>query len=159
VGGWSNELRWNRFSAFALIDHQEGGMLANGTWRHYDLGQNSRDFDTVLPSGQRLGDFRRSTYLVVTRIFYQDATFTKLREVTFGYDIPPNVVQGMWSRVRSAKVQLSGRNLHWWTKFRGGDPEAENFGAGNVPGSVQRNRELAAYPASRTFWLNLIVEF
>ena len=57
------------------------------------------------------------------------------------------------------EVQFSGRNLHWWTTFRGGDPEAENFGAGNVPSSVQRNREIAAYPGSRSFWLNLNVEF
>lgn len=159
TAAWSNEVRWHGFSAFALLDHQEGGMTANGTWRHYDLGQNSRDFDVLLPSGQKLGDFRRSTYLVVTRIFYQDATFTKLREVTLGYDLPTGFVQNVWSRARSAKVQLSGRNLVWWTNFRGGDPEAENFGAGNVPGSVQRNRELAAYPASRTFWLNFNVEF
>jgi TonB-dependent starch-binding outer membrane protein SusC len=159
TGGWSNEVRYGRFSAFALLDRQQGGMLANGTWRHYDLGQNSRDFDAPGPGGQKLGQFRRNTYLVVTRIFYQDASYTKLREVTLGYDVPPAFVQRLWGRAQSARIQLSGRNLYWWTAFRGGDPEAQNFGAGNVPDAVQRNRELAAYPASRTFWLNFNVEF
>ncbi|MFN8669667.1 MAG: SusC/RagA family TonB-linked outer membrane protein [Gemmatimonadaceae bacterium] len=159
TGGWSNEVRWHRFSAFALLDRQQGGMLANGTWRHYDLGQNSRDFDDPGPGGQKLGNFRRNTYLVVTRIYYQDASYTKLREVTLGYDVPPAFVQRLWGRAQSARLQLSGRNLYWWTKFRGGDPEAQNFGAGTVPGSVQRNRELAAYPAARTYWLNFNVEF
>lgn len=158
-GGWSNEVRFGRFSAFALLDRQQGGMLANGTWRHYDLGQNSRDFDDPGPGGQKLGDFRRNTYLVVTRIYYQETSYTKLRELTVGYDIPSWLVQRGWSRAQSARIQLSGRNLYWWTKFRGGDPEAQNFGAGNVPDAVQRNRELAAYPASRTFWLNFNVEF
>ncbi len=159
-GGWGNEVRWKRLSAFALIDRQQGGMLANGTWRHYDLGQNSRDFDDPGPvAGQRLGDFRRSTYLVVTRVYYQDASYTKLRELTLSYDLPPTLVQKVWGRAQSAKVQLSGRNLYWWTKFRGGDPEAANFGAGNVPDAIQRNRELAAYPASKSFWLNFNVEF
>lgn len=158
-GGWSNEVRWNRFSAFALLDRQQGGMLANGTWRHYDLGQNSRDFDEPGPGGKKLGDFRRSTYLVVTRIYYQDASYTKLREVTLGYDVPSALVQRLWGRAQSARVQLSGRNLYWWTKFRGGDPEAQNFGQGGVPDAVQRHRELAAYPASRTYWLNFNVEF
>ncbi len=157
--GWSNELRWNRFSLYALLDHQEGGMGANGTWRHYDLGQNSRDYDAAGPSGQKLGDWRRGTYLQVTRIYYQDATYTKLREVTLGYDVPRATVQRFFSRASNVRLQLSGRNLKWWTNFRGGDPEAENFGAGNVPGSVQRNRELAAYPASRTFWFNIMVDF
>ena len=159
TAGLSNELRFKRFSAFALLDRQQGGMLANGTWRHYDLGQNSRDYDAAGPNGQKLGEWRRTTYLSVTRIFYQDATYTKLREVTLGYDIPNALTQGLWSRVSNARLQASGRNLYWWTKFRGGDPEAENFGAGNVPGAVQRNRELAAYPASRSFWLNLSLEF
>ncbi|MEW5915839.1 MAG: SusC/RagA family TonB-linked outer membrane protein [Gemmatimonadota bacterium] len=157
--GWSNELRWNRLSLYALLDHQQGGMLANGTWRHYDLGQNSRDYDAPGPNGQKLGDWRRSTYLQVTRIYYQDATYTKLREVTLAYDLPRATVQRFWSRANNVRLQVSGRNLKWWTNFRGGDPEAENFGAGNVPGSVQRNRELAAYPASRTFWFNVMVDF
>ena len=47
----------------------------------------------------------------------------------------------------------------WWTDFRGGDPEAQNFGGGGTPDAVQRNRVLAAYPASRSFWLNLSVNF
>ncbi len=157
--GWSNELRFKRLSAFALLDRQQGGMLANGTWRHYDLGFNSRDYDAPGPNGVKLGEFRRTTYLSVTRIFYQDASYTKLREVTLSYDIPNSLVQSISSRVSNARLQASGRNLYWWTKFRGGDPEAENFGAGNVPGAVQRNRELAAYPASRNFWLNLSLEF
>ncbi len=159
TGGWSNEVRYGRWSAFALLDRQQGGMLANGTWRHYDLGQNSRDFDAPGPGGQKLGNFRRNTYLVVTRIFYQDASYTKLRELTLGYDVPSGLVQRVWGRAQSARVQLSGRNLYWWTKFRGGDPEAQNFGQGGVPDAVLRNRELAAYPASRTFWLNFNVEF
>ena len=79
--------------------------------------------------------------------------------MTLGYDIPRATVQRFWSRASNVRLQLSGRNLKWWTDFRGGDPEAENFGAGNVPGNVLRNRELAAYPASRTFWFNVMVEF
>ena len=160
TAGWSNEVRMGPFSAYALLDHQQGGMLANGTWRHYDLGQNSRDFDDPGPvAGQKLGDYRRSTYLVVTGIYYQQTTYTKLREVTLGYDLPASLVQRAWGRAQSARLQLSGRNLYWWTDYRGGDPEAQNFGAGNVPDAVQRNRELAPYPASRTFWLNFNVEF
>jgi TonB-linked SusC/RagA family outer membrane protein len=157
--GWGNELRWKGLSAYALLDRQQGGMLANGTWRHYDLGQNSRDYDEPTADGKKLGEVRRTTYLQVTRIYYQDASYLKLREVTLGYDLPRAVTSRIWSRAQSARLQASGRNLYWWSDFRGGDPEAENFGAGTVPGSVQRNRELAAYPASRQFWLNLNVEF
>ena len=157
--GWSNELRYGAVSLYALLDHQQGGMLANGTWRHYDLGQNSVDYDQPTSTGQKLGEFRRTTYLQVTRIYYQDASYTKLREVTFSWNIPSRYLQSVTSRVNSAKLSLSGRNLVWWTDFRGGDPEAQNFGATGVPDAIQRNRELAAYPASKSYWLNLSVDF
>jgi hypothetical protein len=159
TAGWSNEVRYGAVSLYALLDHQQGGMLANGTWRHYDLGQNSVDYDQLTSTGQKLGDFRRNTYLLVTSIYYQDATYTKLREVTLSWNVPARYLQTVTSRVNSAKLSVSGRNLKWWTDFRGGDPEAQNFGATGVPDAIQRNRELAAYPASRSYWLNLSVDF
>lgn len=157
--GLSNEVRWKRLTFYALIDRQLGGMLANGTWRHYDLGQNSSDYEQLDAVGRKVGEVRRTSYLQVTRIYYQDASFTKLREVTLTWDVPQAWATMWWSGASGAKLSFSGRNLHWWTKFRGGDPEAQNFGATGVPNSIQRNRELAAYPASRSFWLNFSVNF
>ncbi len=158
-GGWSNELQFGALSFYALLDRQQGGMLANGTWRHYDLGQNSRDYDVPTADGRKLGEVRRTSYLQVTRIYYQDASYTKLREVTLTYDLPVNLVQRLTSTLNGARLSLSGRNLYWWTDFRGGDPEAQNFGGGGAPDAVQRNRELAAYPASRSYWLTLSLNF
>jgi TonB-linked SusC/RagA family outer membrane protein len=158
TAGWGNEVRWKGVSLYALLDRQLGGMLANGTWRHYDLGQNSRDYDDIDPAtGRKIGDVRRTTYLQVTRIYYQDASYTKLRELTLSYDLPAGLTSRWWSGASNARLALSGRNLAWWTRFRGGDPEASNFGG--TPESVQRNRELAAYPASRQYWLNFSVDF
>jgi hypothetical protein len=152
-------VRFKSLSLYALLDQQKGGMLANGTWRHYDLGQNSRDYEELDALGRKLGEVRRTNYLQVTRIFYQDASYVKLREVTLTWDIPQKWVAKTWSGASGAKLSLSGRNLYWWTKFRGGDPEAQNFGAGGVPDAIQRNRELAAYPASRSYWLNFSLDF
>lgn len=159
TAGWSNELKAGPVSLYALLDRQKGGMLANGTWRHYDLGQNSVDYDELTSTGVKIGELRRTTYLQVTRIYYQDASYTKLREVTLTWTVAPRYLQRFTSRVNGAKLALSGRNLKWWTDFRGGDPEAQNFGAGGVPDAVQRNRELAAYPASKSYWLNFSVDF
>ena len=157
--GFGNDFKWKALSAYVLIDRQQGGMLAAGTWRHYDLGGNSRDFDVVTKTGERLGDQRVRVYRNVTRTYYQDASFTKIREVTLGARIP----RSWLSKVRGAQglsdaqISVSGRNLYWWTPYRGGDPEFTNFGAGND--NLQRNRELAAYPASRSFWVSLNLGF
>jgi outer membrane receptor protein involved in Fe transport len=159
TAGWGNEVRFKGLSLYALLDQQKGGMLANGTWRHYDLGQNSRDYDELDEFGRKLGDVRRTSYLQVTRIYYQNTSFVKLREVTLTWELPQKWASSIWSGASGAKMSLSGRNLYWWTKFRGGDPEAQNFGGGGAPDAVQRNRELAAYPASRSYWLNFSVDF
>lgn len=159
TAGWGNEVRFKSISLYALLDQQKGGMLANGTWRHYDLGQNSRDYDELDEFGRKLGDVRRTSYLQVTRIYYQNTSFVKLREVTLTWELPQKWASAIWSGASGAKMSLSGRNLYWWTKFRGGDPEAQNFGGGGAPDAVQRNRELAAYPASRSYWLNFSVDF
>jgi hypothetical protein len=156
--GLGNELRWRSLSLYGLLDRQKGGMLAAGTWRHFDLGQNSRDYDDPSPDPtKKLGKWRTDTYLRVTRIYYQDISYWKLRELTLGWDLPQRYVDRFLSGANNARVTVSGRNLKTWTKFRGGDPDFTNFG-GN-PDALQRNRELAAYPASRQYWVNFQVRF
>jgi TonB-linked SusC/RagA family outer membrane protein len=158
TGGIGNEVRWKGLSVYAMLDRQKGGQLAAGTWRHFDLGQNSRDYDAPSPDPTKtLGKWRTDTYLRVTRIYYQDVSYWKLRELTLSYDVPQRYITRFGGGARSARLSLSGRNLKWWTKFRGGDPDFTNFGG--TPESVQRNRELAAYPASRHFWANIQVGF
>lgn len=159
TAGWSNTFTYGPFTLYGLIDHQQGGMLADGTWRHYDLGQNSADYDDLTADGQRIGDVRRTSYLQVTKIYYQDATFTKLRELTLGVNLPERLWKGVLSGVSNAQLSLSGRNLYTWTDFRGTDPEFFNYGATGVPDAVQRNREIAPYPPSRSFWLTLSLGF
>jgi TonB-dependent starch-binding outer membrane protein SusC len=156
--GLGNELRWRGFSLYGLLDRQKGGMLAAGTWRHFDLGQNSRDYDDPSPeAGKKLGKWRTDTYLKVTRIYYQDVSYWKLREITLGYEIPPRWASRILRGSESAKLTFSGRNLKTWTDFRGGDPDFTNFGG--TPESLQRNRELGAYPPSRHYWVSLQVGF
>ena len=58
--------------------------------------------------------------------YIEDASFTKLREVTLAFMLP----QRLAARVNAASATLTfaGRNLHTWTKYTGLDPEL-NAGA------------------------------
>jgi len=158
TAGLGNEIRWSRLSLYGLFDRQKGGMLAAGTWRHFDLGQNSRDYDAPSPDPTKtLGKWRTDTYLRLTRIYYQDVSYWKLRELTLGYDIPERFTNRFLAGGHDAKLTFSGRNLKTWTNFRGGDPDFQNFGG--TPDALQRNRELGAYPASKQYFVNLQVRF
>jgi len=158
TAGLGNEIRWSRLSLYGLFDRQKGGMLAAGNWRHFDLGQNSRDYDAPSPDPTKtLGKWRTDTYLRLTRIYYQDVSYWKLRELTLGYDIPERFTNRFLAGGHDAKLTFSGRNLKTWTNFRGGDPDFQNFGG--TPDALQRNRELGAYPASKQYFVNLQVRF
>src|SRR6185369_16900505 len=110
--GLGNEIRWKGFSFYGLLDRQQGGMLAAGTWRHFDLGQNSRDYDDPGPDPSKtLGKWRTDTYLRLTRIYYQDISYTKLRELTLGYDLPASLVNRALPGAANAHLSFSGRNL------------------------------------------------
>jgi len=136
----------------------QGGRLWAGTWNIYDNAANAFDHDVLLPDGSKLGEARAAAANRVTTVRNQDATYTKLRELTLSYILPPTYAR-LLGGAHAARLSLSGRNLYWWTKYRGGDPEAENFFGGFALPQVQRNRELAAYPASRQYWVTLHVEF
>jgi TonB-linked SusC/RagA family outer membrane protein len=153
--GFSNTIRRGGFSLAATLDRQHGGMAGAGTWRHYDLGQNSVDYDAPGPGGVKLGLWRTSYYQKYTRVYYQDVSFWKLRELTATIDVPRRLMVGALGRTDHAQLSFSAHNLKTWTKFRGTDPEFANFGAAATPSSVQVERELGAYPTSRSFWLQL----
>lgn len=158
TGGWSHELRWRRLTLFALLDHQSGGLINAGTWARYVGQRNTADYDVPTASGLPLGEVRARALGAVSRIRYVDATYTKLRELALSVELPDRLLDVL-SGARSGSLRLSGRNLLWWTRVRGVDPEAENFGGGGVAAALQRNRELGAYPASRTFWLTLNLSY
>jgi len=58
--------------------------------------------------------------------YIEDASFTKLREVTLALTLPQRFAAR--AHASSATLTLAGRNLHTWTKYTGLDPEV-NAGA------------------------------
>jgi TonB-linked SusC/RagA family outer membrane protein len=82
----------------------------------------------------------------------QDASWFRIRNVNFSYDIPKSVFGRTFKSVR---VGISANNVFLSTPFRGYDPEALAFGSGsNLIGFTGRNT-----PNTRNFNFNLSVGF
>jgi TonB-linked SusC/RagA family outer membrane protein len=151
-----NDFQWMGLGIYALFERQKGGMLRSNTHGGFDIARNSRDYDAPSPDPTKpLGKYRADLSSRVTRVYYRDASYWKLRELSLNYDIPRSYARRLFHGAESARVILSGHNLKTWTKFPGSDPDFDNFGA--LPRGVQRNRELHPYPASRNFWLSVNV--
>jgi TonB-linked SusC/RagA family outer membrane protein len=82
-----------------------------------------------------------------------DATFLKLREVTFGYTIPRSVFGKM--PIQDVKISLVGRNLALWTENPHFDPETLSMSGGTLQPGVEN----MAFPSTRSIGFNLNVKF
>ncbi|MYG81800.1 MAG: SusC/RagA family TonB-linked outer membrane protein [Gemmatimonadetes bacterium] len=159
--GFGNDVRFGDFSAYMLWDWQQGGTVANLTGWLYDLSKNAEDYadactDPGCMPGETLGDFRLRVYpSKISSIWLEDATFLKLREVTFNYVLPERFTGMLWDRVSTVTLSLSGRNVLTFTGYGGMDPEVSNFGSE----AIARNIDVAPYPPSRSFWFSVNMGF
>src|SRR2546430_12383445 len=61
-----------------------------------------------------------------TKVYIQNASYLKLRELNVGYDLPPDIPRHFG--MRTARISLSGRNLLRFSPYKRLDPEVSNFG-------------------------------
>jgi hypothetical protein len=78
--------------------------------------------------------------------YYEDATFTRLREVALTWNASRSIARAI--RTRSLSVTLSGRNLALWTKYKGADPEVSSPTSGYAGPYQDAGTTLPA-----TYWL------
>ena len=79
----------------------------------------------------------------------------KVREISLAYTLPTGLTHYFGDRARSARLELSGRNLLTFTPYVGLDPEVSNFGNQ----AIARNIDVAPYPPSRSYFLTLNLDF
>ncbi len=143
----ASDLTYKRFSFGFLWDWKNGGDIINLTQLLYDAFGNS--VDQVAAGNARITAWAGGK----TKIYIQDGTYLKLRELTLGYDLPPELPQHFG--MRTARIAVSGRNLLRFTPYKGLDPEVSNFGNQ----AIARNIDVAPFPPSRSFYLSIDLGF
>ena len=77
--------------------------------------------------------------------FLQDASYVRLKNLTFGYTVPDNVMQRMG--INKLRIFFSGDNLFTKTEYPGLDPERAGSG------------DFLAYPQNKIYAFGLNVQF
>jgi len=92
--------------------------------------------------------------------FVEDASFTKLREVSASYRFSADQLSSVpgLSHLGGLGLTLSGRNLLTWTNYRGFDPETGR-GGGDTGSAAIARVEGYQYPNFRTFTAAIEVVF
>ncbi len=120
---------WNMVRISGLLEHQGGHTLWAGSeeWQCvFLLCQDLHDPDTPLDRQAR----GVATYWHFNWWGYlEDASFTKLRELSLTFMAPDTWAQRF--RLDGMSLTLSGRNLATWTNYTGMDPEVNFAGQAN----------------------------
>lgn len=124
----------NFFSAFGISEYTMNreetivfdGVLADGSPNSQPvyLGQG------IGPDGRDYGaGYYRNTYRTSSENFVHDAAFIKLRNISVGYTLQPDLIDRL--PFSSARVSVAANNIILYTPWDGFDPESFSAGAGS----------------------------
>jgi hypothetical protein len=135
-----------------------GHLDANGNVVHYDdnmnevAGSGSANTKSVLLD-QNWYQGNGGGFGAVNEHFIEDASYIKLKELSFGYDFPTSIVSKT-KYFKGITASVFGRNLWLITKYTGVDPETSLSGATDAQGLDYFNN-----PGTKTFGVNLKFNF
>ena len=145
VMSFTNDLAWHSFRLSGMFEWSRGGNAVNLTDQYFDSFHLGTDSVTAALDNQLFGTGLYEPYV-------QSATFLKLRELTFSYQLPAHLIGSVaGGRISSARLSLSGYNLLAWYTYHGLDPEVSAFG--NQP--IGRGYDVTPYPPARAFFIGL----
>lgn len=178
TGGWSNQFSYKNFSLSFLIDFKFGADLFSGTnqslvsgglHKNTLMGRENDPVGKIIGRGYMLddnGNYVENTVGVSAQEYWQgivnntigeefmyDASFIKLRELSFGYNFPASMLSKL-KVVKGLNVSLVGRNL--WTIMKHTDNIDPESAYNNSNG---QGLELNGYPATRSVGFNVNVKF
>lgn len=158
TGGFSTSVAYKNVALSVRMDYTSGHTIYHYTWAQgigQFVGENGLVSD-VLQSWQKPGDITdvprvywadqqaQNNLFRGNSRYYERGDFLALRELTLSYTVPSD-----WLRVAklsSLRVNLTGNNLHYFTSYKGLNPEE---------GGDDRGR----YPVPRNFILGVSASF
>lgn len=169
--GISNSLRYKNFNLSFLVDMRSGGSLMSGTnVLAYGFGLHKgtlegRENGLVITGVTEDGEANTwniapedvdnyyGEYNNITENFIYDASFAKLRELSFGYSLPRTLLEK--TPFRTLSLNVVGRNLALlWSSVPNIDPEAAYSTSARSQGL-----EFFAMPQPRSIGFNLSATF
>lgn len=153
TGGISTAVSWKGFSLSGLFSFVSDVKR----WNNEDFYNENQRYATSNQTVRMLNDrWKKPGDVAILQRFdvprnftskdIQDASYLRLRNLTFAYTLPQSMLSHV-SFVKGVKVLLQGQNLYTWTSWRGLDPENNS-----VYGRFQ-------YPNTRTYTAGLNVNF
>lgn len=172
-GGWTNNFRYKNLSLNVTLDGSFGGTLYSQSYHkmmehgHLNGTLPGREQGFIIGDGviqNADGSFSPNTTKVDLPGYYADyyrranvesnsfdATYVKLREISFTYEFPKSFLER--TKLKGLSLSIYGRNLYTWSDFPIYDPETAALNGSNMVPGV----EMGQMPSPATYGFNLKV--
>jgi TonB-linked SusC/RagA family outer membrane protein len=160
VASFSNSVSYNNFDLNFSFQGSFGGKIFNALNQQLEISTLGTNASTALldrwtPTNlsNEIPRATSSPLGIITERYIEDASFVRLKTITFGYTLPKSLSSKIGTK--SVKLYVSAENLLTWTKYRGFDPEVSSYEQNNLYPGI----DFGAYPNSKTFITGLNVTF
>ncbi len=148
TGSFSTNVSYRKLGLHLLLDAVQGVDVFNAdkrTRQGVGIGDYAeKELRGELPRGYIFGIYNTQQWRI------DDGSYTKLREVSLSYQLPP-----LTKAISNLSVSLVGRNLYSWDKYSGFDPETNAGGTTDLLRAV----DFGNVPIPRTYQLRLSATF
>jgi TonB-linked SusC/RagA family outer membrane protein len=142
----------NWLEVSALFDYKGGYKQFNNSARfRCNFGNCQAAYDRTVPLWEQARNLAQG-FFQTDAGFVEDATFTKLREVSVTLTAPRDLAARL--RAEGVRLTIAGRNLATWTDYTGFDPEVNS-----QPQNLFSTSDFFTIPPLRMFSTRLTVQF
>ena len=165
IFGLTNNFAWKNFDLSIFFQGSVGNDLLNMTRMNLEWKKTPEALDRWTPTNTDTDIPRNGFYYsqyggYVNDHFVEDASFLRLKNLTFGYTIP------FKKFISSCRVYFSAENLFTITGYSGWDPETDTKSyeqqkqsGSNQTANAGAGLDFNAYPSMRTYTFGLNITF
>ncbi|WP_209329699.1 SusC/RagA family TonB-linked outer membrane protein [Lunatimonas salinarum] len=141
TGGISNNISYKNFNLYVRMDYTTGHTIFNWAKMFIDtnlFGDNNMTVDKYENSWKEQGDVAEysrfywggervqrnnfnGTATTGNSVFFESGDFLCVRELTLSYAVPMEIVKKL--RLNGVRFNFTGNNLHYFTAYKGLNPE------------------------------------
>lgn len=174
IFGWSNRVSYKNFELLLLMQGSKGNDIFNQSRIRLESpyeGTSIRLLDRWTTDNQNtdvpafIDAVTRQNAGLVSKVslgsgdggrlqrYVEDGSYFRLKNVTLGYTLPPNLIEKIG--ISKLRAYVSGTNLITITKYTGYDPEVSAYNRNDAMIGV----DLSNYPTAKTITFGIDVTF
>lgn len=164
IFGLTNTFSYKQFDLSIFIHGSVGNDLLNMSRMNLEWSRSTEALNRWTSTNTNTDIPRNGFYYskyggYINSHFIEDASFLRLKNITFGYTLPAKM-----KFIQSCRLYIMAENLFTLTKYTGWDPEVDTKGyesgaKGGQTANAGAGMDFNAYPSMRSFTAGLTITF